>query len=208
LASLGVMDYSLLVGIHERQYAKANGSFVFRSDRKSSLQDLLAAESALLDGQKDAPALELQASPTHLSKKSPSLPPTFSKQQILNTTGVNALGSVPPGQGTGSSHSQTETPSSPKNSSPRSVAGNLHRAHTNEGFNSFYKMDSRDANGVLTGETYHVGIIDIFTRYSAKKQGEHLYKSLQGNGSTISAVNPRQYQQRFVKFISKITVDE
>jgi len=76
-----------------------------------------------------------------------------------------------------------------------------------EGLNSFYRIDSRDANGAFTGETYHVGIIDIFTRYSAKKRGEHVYKSFQGNGSAISAVNPRQYQQRFVKFISKIAVD-
>jgi hypothetical protein len=74
-------------------------------------------------------------------------------------------------------------------------------------FNSFYKIEAVDeTNNTYLNETYHVGIIDIFTPYSNRKRTEHFVKSLVTDGRTISAVDPKMYRQRFVEFIQSIVI--
>ena len=50
-----------------------------------------------------------------------------------------------------------------------------------------------------------MGIIDILQQYDTKKSLETLFKSLVHKKSAISSVNPRQYGERFIKFLSDIT---
>jgi 1-phosphatidylinositol-4-phosphate 5-kinase len=61
--------------------------------------------------------------------------------------------------------------------------------------------------GEPTGEYYDVilyfGIIDILQDYDVIKMCEHVYKSLQHDSTSISAVDPRQYSRRFRDFIYK-----
>jgi len=205
LAGLGVMDYSLLVGIHERQIGKNNGSFLFRSDRKSLIDFGSSADLSANDSPREGstPGSSDNLTP---SRKAPSLPTTFSKQQIL-TSALETTTPSPASPKMSRSFENGQPPTLSPKSSKSNIIPSVPRHQNSEQFNSFYKIDSKDQTGLLTGETYHVGVIDIFTQYSAKKQGEHVFKSLQGNGRAISAVNPRQYQQRFVKFISNIAVD-
>lgn len=61
--------------------------------------------------------------------------------------------------------------------------------------------------GAPTGEFYDVilffGIIDILQDYDITKKLEHVYKSIQFDPTSISAVDPRQYSRRFRDFIYK-----
>lgn len=51
-------------------------------------------------------------------------------------------------------------------------------------------------------EVYYIGIIDIFTRYSLKKRLETFFKSIVSDRTKISAMVPKDYALRFIKFIT------
>ncbi|KAF6162092.1 hypothetical protein GIB67_008221 [Kingdonia uniflora] len=61
---------------------------------------------------------------------------------------------------------------------------------------------------VGTRECYNVklyfGIIDILQGYNVKKRIEHMYKSIQFDSQSISAVNPKVYSTRFQDFIHEV----
>ncbi|KAG6510748.1 hypothetical protein ZIOFF_028784 [Zingiber officinale] len=52
------------------------------------------------------------------------------------------------------------------------------------------------------------GIIDILQDYDITKKLEHVYKSLQTNPNSISAVGPKLYSKRFQDFISRIFIED
>ncbi|KAK9096038.1 hypothetical protein Sjap_021535 [Stephania japonica] len=54
----------------------------------------------------------------------------------------------------------------------------------------------------------YLGIIDILQDYNVKKKLEHAYKSLQYGPVSISAVEPKLYSERFVKFLEKVFPDQ
>lgn len=59
-----------------------------------------------------------------------------------------------------------------------------------------------------TRENYNVflyfGIVDILKNYGMSKRIEHVYKSLQYDSKSISAVNPKAYSSRFQEFLSMV----
>ncbi|TKA74854.1 hypothetical protein B0A55_05327 [Friedmanniomyces simplex] len=55
-------------------------------------------------------------------------------------------------------------------------------------------------------EIYYLGIIDCLTRYNYIKKAEHFWKGMGGHESQISPIPPDRYGERFVKFISGITM--
>ncbi|KAJ3337251.1 Phosphatidylinositol-4-phosphate 5-kinase [Gonapodya sp. JEL0774] len=82
--------------------------------------------------------------------------------------------------------------------------------NTQIAMNSLFRSDfcdgyrsARSDSNVLPPYVYHLGIIDIFTRYDAFKSLEHALKSLYQSATTISAVNPRFYGRRFVEFMGR-----
>ncbi|KAH9259271.1 hypothetical protein BASA81_002314 [Batrachochytrium salamandrivorans] len=213
LASLGIMDYSLLVGIHggpanQKRHLSQVGSFVFRSQRKSTLGSMGSHQNLLLqDGNASLDTVSgVNANPGGLV---PSLPTTFSKHQIVRQSHDLPQISETPKNGLSSTLSKdkmaaeiaalrmaaSETSQLP----PTVTTSSAYRLSNVQGLNSFYKIDSPEASGI----TYHVGIIDIFTKYNIRKRGEHAFKVM-GHGHGISAVAPLQYQRRFVKFISSL----
>ncbi|KAJ2383707.1 Phosphatidylinositol-4-phosphate 5-kinase, partial [Coemansia sp. RSA 2611] len=72
-----------------------------------------------------------------------------------------------------------------------------------------YSMFYREDGGILSTDRhdnpaqliYYLGVIDILTPYNAVKRTEHVVKSLVHDGSQISAVNPRKYGLRFLRFM-------
>ena len=50
---------------------------------------------------------------------------------------------------------------------------------------------------------YYLGIIDILCLWDTRKQLEHFFKSIRYDSHGISAVAPKEYAERFCKFISK-----
>ncbi|KAJ7951248.1 Phosphatidylinositol-4-phosphate 5-kinase family protein [Quillaja saponaria] len=65
---------------------------------------------------------------------------------------------------------------------------------------------------VRAEESYYVflnfGIVDIFQNYNVVKRIEHVYKSLQYDSKSITAINPKAYSSRFQDFLSKIFEEE
>ncbi|KAK4497155.1 hypothetical protein PRZ48_011605 [Zasmidium cellare] len=55
-------------------------------------------------------------------------------------------------------------------------------------------------------EIYYLGIIDCLTRYNYVKKAEHFWKGMGGHESQISPIPPDRYGDRFVRFISGITM--
>eukprot|EP00053_Salpingoeca_punica_P015500 m.143139 g.143139 ORF g.143139 m.143139 type:complete len:358 (+) comp16733_c0_seq4:171-1244(+) len=52
---------------------------------------------------------------------------------------------------------------------------------------------------------YFMGIIDVLTKYTAKKMAAHTAKGMKhGPGAAISTVNPEQYVQRFIDFVESV----
>ncbi|KAB8360629.1 hypothetical protein FH972_024367 [Carpinus fangiana] len=76
----------------------------------------------------------------------------------------------------------------------------------------FYADDGGFRATRLTDEpgdaVYYLGIIDCLTRYDSIKRGEHFFKSLmsRGKGGEISAIPPDKYGVRFVRFMNSIAV--
>ncbi|KAL3131311.1 hypothetical protein ABBQ38_000603 [Trebouxia sp. C0009 RCD-2024] len=62
------------------------------------------------------------------------------------------------------------------------------------------------AQGGSEDVVLYFGIIDILQEYNMSKRFEHSFKSLSHDGSTISAVNPRAYANRFQDFMKKVFV--
>ncbi|KAK3070561.1 Phosphatidylinositol-4-phosphate 5-kinase [Teratosphaeriaceae sp. CCFEE 6253] len=55
-------------------------------------------------------------------------------------------------------------------------------------------------------EIYYLGIIDCLTRYNYVKKAEHFWKGMGGHESQISPIPPDRYGERFVRFISGVTM--
>jgi len=49
----------------------------------------------------------------------------------------------------------------------------------------------------------YMGVIDILQSYNLKKKIEHSYKSLKFDPMTVSVVEPKMYDQRFLKFLEE-----
>ncbi|KAF7723365.1 Phosphatidylinositol-4-phosphate 5-kinase [Apophysomyces ossiformis] len=60
---------------------------------------------------------------------------------------------------------------------------------------------STDESNSETDKLYFLGVIDILTPYNLKKKAEHFWKSLTQDKYGISAVQPQQYGNRFLRFV-------
>jgi len=74
----------------------------------------------------------------------------------------------------------------------------------------FYKDDggfrATTQDNQASNRIYYLGIIDCLTRYNTLKKLEHLWKGMGGDEPHISAIPPLRYGERFIKFISNLTV--
>jgi len=57
-----------------------------------------------------------------------------------------------------------------------------------------------DTDTLLSKEIYYIGIIDILQRYNTRKFVEHAYKASYLNEHEISCVDPEYYAERFINF--------
>ncbi|KAL2176587.1 uncharacterized protein P884DRAFT_31000 [Thermothelomyces heterothallicus CBS 202.75] len=55
-------------------------------------------------------------------------------------------------------------------------------------------------------EIYYLGVIDCLTHYGIVKKIEHFWKGLSSDRSQISALPPQEYGERFINFISSMTM--
>lgn len=72
-----------------------------------------------------------------------------------------------------------------------------------EYFVPFYEAHQ---GGILSSDgskIYFFGIIDIMTKFGAKKRMEYAFKSI-SQGPNVSCIPPKKYGERFMNFINEI----
>ncbi|KAM7185134.1 hypothetical protein V8F33_012580 [Rhypophila sp. PSN 637] len=63
-------------------------------------------------------------------------------------------------------------------------------------------------DNTLADEIYYLGVIDCLTHYGIIKKLEHFWKGLSQDRHQISALPPQEYGERFINFISGITMSQ
>lgn len=176
LKRLKIMDYSLLVGIHDLE----------RGNEENLRDKTLRVFQPHSEEDPDEPA----ATPAFALARTPSKLETVRKAKELRQN-LKTQRPVPMGSST-----TTRMP----DEMPEDQGRNFLFYSDDGGFRATHE-DDRPGE-----EIYYLGIIDCLTKYNFVKKGEHFFKGLTQPEDQISAVPPERYGARFVKFISGVTV--
>ncbi|RMZ90075.1 hypothetical protein DV736_g2690, partial [Chaetothyriales sp. CBS 134916] len=173
LQRLHIMDYSLLVGIHD--LAKGNEENL----REATLQVFHPGGSRDDDGSLTNPMLTRTPSRLENARKARELRLTLKKERPV------ALGLK--------SKMPDEMPSD-----------DLRRDRL------FYRDDGgirgTHEDGSPGEAIYYLGVIDCLTHYGFVKHVEHFWKGLKDDRNKISPIPPQAYGERFLNFITSITM--
>lgn len=211
LRDLGIMDYSLLVGVYEKNESEEQQQRSRATARRSS--GVTLAKGAIA-------ALEALNATKATSSSSPSSPTAADNSPAGGNRG--SILKQDSGSGKARSPSQvrftTENPASASNPpSPRSPSSpsqqvSQQQAQLQSQSQAVSIFQSYDG-GLLsptptppnTEEIYYLGIIDILQKYNTSKRMENLFKGLSHKRSELSSVDPALYADRMVQFIMNIT---
>ena len=179
LQSLNIMDYSLLIGIHDLE--------------KGNDERLRDKTLKVFQPGGDETASQRAQQPEQLAR-TPSTMENVRKAKELRSMIIKQR---PVPMGSSSSRMPDEMPD-------ELIAERRNRYFYSDdgGFRATHQDDS-------PGETvYYLGIIDCLTRYSTVKKTEHFLKGLvaRSRKGDISAVPPVRYGDRFIKFMSGNTM--
>ncbi|KAI0016561.1 SAICAR synthase-like protein [Xylariomycetidae sp. FL0641] len=173
LQKLKIMDYSLLVGIHD-----------LRKGNEENLRDkTLQVFNPGGDGPADEP------DPASVLMRTPSKMESARKAKELR----NMI--------------KSERPKPVGETSDR-MPDELAEGYSRGGL--FYNDDggirATHEDNTVGEEVYYLGVIDCLTHYGMIKKVEHFWKGLSNDRSQISALPPQEYGDRFLKFMSGITM--
>lgn len=186
LEKLNIMDYSLLVGIHncsedprERRKKEKKKSKKKSEKTSKNAEEIKKEEKNVMEGKKD------------ISE---------------NTTDDESS------EGKSRSNSQSEnTLRHKREKSIVQTSFPLPSEFKNKMISIFQQDDggirARKPDSTPLNEYYYLGIIDILMIYTVRKKIENTYKSIRWKTAPdeISAINPVDYSHRFQKFIAEIT---
>lgn len=196
LESRGIMDYSMLLGLHFRapQYRAP------MSPGPSSTPDLPPSESFTSTMDDAAGADEDWATNRGLV-----LVARDHAHGSIGTPGIHIRGSPLRASVAGDPEVDLLLPGTARLRIQLGVnmparADRVHKKDSDD--------NSKPSEGQLFGESHDVvlyfGIIDILQNYNLSKRIEHAYKACQFDSISISAVEPKLYSKRFQEFIRQI----
>ncbi|KAH8903295.1 SAICAR synthase-like protein [Coniochaeta sp. PMI_546] len=174
LQKLQIMDYSLLIGIHD----------VRRGNEENLRDKTLQVFSPGGDKHEES-----DPAPSVLMR-TPSKLESQRKARELRQM-IKAERPVPMGQTTSR------------------MPNELEEGHNKAGF-----VFNQDDGGFAAthednspgDEVYYLGVIDCLTHYGVIKKLEHFWKGLSSDRTQISALPPQEYGERFMNFISGVTM--
>lgn len=189
LESNQIMDYSLLLGVHDRK--KKTPFCKYDSDDEEENKQYIdfKTETDLLSSKVllDSPVPSTSLNTSINSPMEPIISSTTTTTTTTTTT--NPAGSFLTRKPSTKTGTPTLTPNSHK----------LFALQQDSGGCASCSMDP--------GKIYFIGIIDILQKYDARKRFEQFFKSLRYDMDSISVAEPHLYAQRFVDFLSKVFVD-
>jgi len=205
LARLGIMDYSFLLGVHERA---VDGEELLLQPQLSS-----PTQKQLLDHRKRFTSLkEMMEEEDMMSIKSDNIsiasPHPYHEDEFIDWEQFEWL--RPPCSddcSVASSFEFLSDAASPNLAiSPRTSLSKTASMQLLSKKHVCPLLASRTDGGIVSEdgqEIYFAGIIDILQPYNVQKWSETVYKQLQGNPHlSISCVDPETYAHRFIKFMS------
>jgi len=208
LRDLGVMDYSLLVGLHwgargNRENVRSNTLRVFEPSvppirrKTTQTKDGRSPEAIAMrrimrasDPHHLGTTLDLPASPPlstySVPQPSPSTPPSHHHPMRAYTVGAR-----------------------PRSNSKATTATTLQTHLTQDRERVLFYQDEGGLQATDEGNEemeviYYLGIIDILTPYGGLKKVEHFWKGLKADRHKISPVPPAEYADRFFSFMKAI----
>ncbi|KAI1413458.1 SAICAR synthase-like protein [Hypoxylon sp. FL1857] len=174
LQKLQIMDYSLLIGIHDL--------------RKGNEENLRDKTLQVFNPGGDSPSDE-GFDPSSVLMRTPSKLENARKARELRQM-IKAERPVPVGQ------------------TSSKMPEELAEGHSRGGL--FYSDDgglrATHEDNTPGEEVYYLGVIDCLTHYGVIKKIEHFWKGLSHDRTQISALPPEEYGDRFIKFMSGITM--
>ncbi|PNS16143.1 hypothetical protein CAC42_4544 [Sphaceloma murrayae] len=207
LQRLRIMDYSLLVGIHDLTRGNADNI------RNKTLKVFQPGGERILSGATNITNL------TSLSEAATTT--SFELPNNASSTGLG-LGSQQSNQ---PFPNLTRTPSKIENARKASQLRQLVKAERpvpmdqtrskmperqidNAGKKTFFYGEEGGLRATHEddrpgSEIYYLGIIDCLTKYNVVKRGEYYWKSFGQPDAEISAVPPKRYGERFLTFMKK-----
>ncbi|KAL9185092.1 hypothetical protein ACHAXT_002869 [Thalassiosira profunda] len=218
LARLGIMDYSLLLGLHDCEQDAASGGAdqadagaAPATPKASQSKELSAAEPVRSNTPFRRGVLERASSAGDtkvgndgfkaLEVGEESVDGEEAIDNSLRSGGSNgALSSL---MAIPESPQSESTPKTPTPTPPSPAPKNAITSRDDSGMEGY---GAKSEDGTLSKrEIYFCGIIDILQYYNARKMGETALRKATGNsGEDISCVDPETYGKRFVKFIGNL----
>ncbi|TYJ22705.1 hypothetical protein E1A91_A08G142800v1 [Gossypium mustelinum] len=181
LEAAGVMDYSLMLGLHVK--GSPQGLLDAGRSRSAGSQGSVDSSSSTDSRRMSCDSLSRSELYSHRSSASSFRDSidmgselSFGDQWLPNSSNNSSFGEEMSARGV---------------HVPKNGTANI----SSEG-----SPKSRECYDVLL----YFGIVDFFQNYSVIKRIEHAYKSLQFDRKMIAAVNPKAYSSRFQEFISDI----
>jgi hypothetical protein len=193
LAKMGIMDYSLLVGVHGRTPKLVPGYNIGRNDGNANAFDEVVPDT--MEQEK-----EIREAQSFISN--------HSNAEDADENKIDAKISPSPS----ATHTDDETYESTYESDYVSDDENITELSSHAKSLPIFNREhggycGKKPNGENNNEIYYFGIIDILQQYNLKKAGENFFKSnfTKQGSKKISALPPREYAERFVKFIEDNT---
>ncbi|CEG46194.1 Phosphatidylinositol-4-phosphate-5-kinase (PIPK-C) [Plasmopara halstedii] len=235
LKQMKIMDYSLLIGVHDSGCELSNDLYMGAtwSDSSGSVMSDQGSNSMSSPSSpaRSDPGLTIAVSSiqTRLALSPPSTPTFGDGYKGLDLDSDNDSETSSDG-GFGLSFGNAfgdfaspanrspfgSLPSTPRGSvstmtplSPRLLDTTAYAEYSESVFcKDEGGMYGRDRHGRKNGFVYFLGIIDILQQYNTRKIAEAFIKGLRHNRKQISSVNPDFYGDRFIEFMEKHVVQD
>lgn len=198
LEKMNIMDYSLLIGIHDRKNADSSLNGNASNGNQAAKQTQVpnkANSSSKLPGRRRSSGVVLSSSVINNLENTRVTPTSH---------GVAKAFSFPHSPDTASeAHKSFYTGNNPAENNVcenESVPSSIFCSC--DGGIASYAEDTDNNEG---DETYFMGIIDILQLYNTGKKMETFFKGLSQDKTQLSSVNPSMYANRMVDFIMKST---